>query len=82
MMLPTVAEIVADGIHIHFGIGELEVAEEDAVEVVVVVLACVGEDYVEVLAAFVDRCRETDYLRTCANDDEELESAVVGEFDI
>ena len=50
------SEVIAYSIHIYFGFGELEVAEEDAVQVVVVVLAGVGENDVEVLTAFVDDC--------------------------
>lgn len=48
------AKVVTDSIHIDLGLGELQVLEEDAVEVVIVILACVGENHVEVLAALVD----------------------------
>ena len=74
------AEVVADGVHVYFGVGELEVAEEHAVEVVVVVLACVGQDYVEVLAALVDGRRQADDLRPRTDDYQQLELAVVFEF--
>jgi len=76
------AEVIADGVHVDLGSLELEVTEEDAVEIVVVVLTGVGEDYVEVLAALVDHSREADDLRACAHYDAELELAVVLEADV
>ena len=57
------AEVITHGVHIDLRGGELQVAEEDAVEVVVVVLAGMGEDYVEVLSAFIYHGGQTDYLR-------------------
>ncbi len=74
------AEVVADGVEVYFGIGEFEVFEEDAVEVVVVVLAGVGEDYVEVFAAFVDGGCKTDNLGSGADDNEQFQFAIVGEM--
>ena len=56
------AEVVSHGVHIHLGVGKFEVLEEHAVEVVVVVLTGVGEDYVEVLAALVDSRSQSDNL--------------------
>ena len=66
------AKVVTDSIHIDLGLCELQVLEEDAVEVVVVVLACVGENHVKVLAALVDDGGETDDLGACADNDNEL----------
>lgn len=66
------AKVVTDSIHIDLGLCELQVLEEDAVEVVVVVLACVGENHVEVLAALVDDGGETDDLGARADNDNEL----------
>ena len=63
------AQVVADGIHVHVGVGELQVLEEHTVEVVVVVLPRMGEDAVEVLTAFVDDRSQTDNLRPGTNDD-------------
>ena len=71
------SEVVSDGVHIDFGFSEFEVSEEDAVEVVVIVLSCVGEYDVEVLSAFVDDGGESDYLGSCADDDDEFEFAVL-----
>ena len=47
-------QIVPDGVHVDIGILYLQVAEEDAVEVVVVVLSGVGQQRVEVPAGLVD----------------------------
>ena len=76
------AKVVAHGIHIHFGVCKFQVLKEHAIEVVVVVLAGVGENDVEVLACLVDDCCKADDLGTCAHDDEQLEFAVVLEVDI
>ena len=74
------SEVIADGIHVYFGVLEFQVFEKDSVKVVVVVLAGVGEDYVEVLAAFVDGGCQADYLGACADDNQQFELAVVGEI--
>ena len=66
------AQVVAYGIHVDLRIGELQVFEKDTVEVVVVVLAGMGEDTVEILSAFVDDGCQTDNLRARANDDQQL----------
>lgn len=66
------AKVVTDGIHIDLGLCELQVLEEDTVEVVIVVLARVGENHVEVLAALVDDGGETDDLGARADNDNEL----------
>lgn len=66
------AKVVTDSIHIDLGLCELQVLEEDAVEVVIVILACVGENHVEVLAAFVDDGGETDDLGARADNDDQL----------
>ena len=76
------AEVVAHGIHIDLGVAELEVAEEDAVEGIVVVLAGVGEDGVEVGAALVDNGGQADNLRACADDNQEPNLAVLLPTDI
>lgn len=76
------SEVVTDGVHIHFWIGELEIFEEYAVEIVVVVLACVGEYYIKVFAAFVDCGCEADDFWTGANDYKEFKFAVVGKMDV
>ena len=70
------AKVIAYGIHIDLGLGELEVAKEDAVEVVIVVLTGMGEDDVEVLTALVDDGGQADDLGAGADDDAEFEFAV------
>ena len=73
----SLAKVCTHGVHIHLRICKLEVFEEHSIEVVIVVLACVGEDHVEILAAFVDdRCKTYDF-RTGADNDEEFELAVL-----
>ena len=66
------AKVITDSIHIDLGFCELQVLEEDAVEIVVVVLACVGENHVKVLAALVDDGGETDNLGARADNDDQL----------
>ena len=66
------AKVVTDSIHIDLGLCELQILEEDTVEVVIVILACVGENHVEVLAALVDDGGETDDLGARADNDNEL----------
>ena len=66
------AKVVTDSIHIDLGLCELQVLEEDTVEVVIVVLARVGENHVKVLAALVDDGGETDDLGARADNDNEL----------
>ena len=66
------AKVITDSIHIDLGLGELQILEEDTVEVVIVVLARVGENHVEVLAALVDDGGETDDLGARADNDNEL----------
>ena len=70
-------KVIAHCIHIDFGLSELKVAEEDAVEVVVVVLAGVGENNVKVLTALVDDGGQADDFRACAHDDAKLQPAVL-----
>ena len=66
------AKVVTDSIHIDLGLCELQILEEDTVEVVIVVLARVGENHVKVLAALVDDGGETDDLGARADNDNEL----------
>ena len=66
------AKVITDSIHIDLGLCELQVLEEDTVEVVVVILACVGENHVKVLAALVDDGGETDDLGARADNDDQL----------
>ena len=56
---------------------QLQVVEEHAVEVVVVVLAGVGQDGIEILPALGDHRRQADDLRPGTHDDEKFQFAVV-----
>lgn len=66
------AKVVTDSIHIDLGLCELQVLEEDTVEVVIVVLASVGENDIKILTALVDDGGETDDLGARADNDNEL----------
>ena len=46
--------------------------EEHAVEVVIVVLAGMRQNDIEIFTRFVDDRRKTDDLRACADDDQQL----------
>ena len=71
------AQVSTYCVHIDLRICKLEVFEEDSIEVVIVVLAGVRKNHVEILAAFVDdRCKTYDF-RTGADNDEEFEFAVL-----
>ena len=71
------AQIRADGVHIDLGVGQLQVVEEHAVQVVVVVLAGVRQQAVEVAAALLDDLGKANDLGARAHDDQELQAAVV-----
>ena len=62
------AEIVANRIHINFWIGKLQILEENAVEIIVIVLTRMCKDSVKVCPALIDNCGKTDNLRTCSDD--------------
>ena len=76
------AQVGAHGVEVDVGVGELQVAEEDAVERVVVVLPGVRQQAVEVAAALLDDLGQADDLGARAHDDQELQAAVVPECDI
>ena len=75
-------QIGADGVKIDVGIGEFQILEEHAVEVVVIVLTRVRKDRVKVRAALSNDRREPDDLRPCADDDEQFQFAVVLPLDL
>ena len=70
-------EVIADGIHIHIGVFQLQVTEEDTVQVIVVILAGVGQQTVKITAAFVDDSRQADDFRTGAHYNQKFQSAVL-----
>ena len=64
------AQIVAHGIHINFGVGKLEILEEYAVKIIVVILSGVGQNHVEVFTTFVNGCRQAYNLGAGTNDNQ------------
>ena len=75
------AQVVAHRVHVDIRVVKREIAEEDAVQRVVVVLPRMREQAVEMLAALLDHRCQTDDLWPRAHDDEELETAVDFESD-
>ena len=71
------AEVGAHGVQVDVGVVQRQVAEEDAVERVVVVLAGVRQQAVEVAAALLDDLGKANDLGARAHDDQELQAAVV-----
>ena len=73
------AEVVTHCVHVYIRVLQFQVAEENTVEVVVVVLPSVCEKHVEVLPRLVDDGGEADDLRPRSHDDQELYPPVVCE---
>ena len=71
------AQVGAHGVQVDVRVVQRQVAEEDAVERVVVVLPGVRQQAVEVAAALLDDLGQTDDLRAGAHDDQELQAVVV-----
>ena len=76
------AQVGADGVKVDVGISERKVAEEDAVQRVVVVLSRVRQQAVEVTTACLDHLGQADDFRARPHDDEQLEAPVIGEMDV
>lgn len=70
------AQVGAHGVQVDVRVLKRQVAEEDAVEGVVVVLAGVRQQAVEVTAALLDDLGQADDLGTRAHDDQELQATV------
>ena len=70
-------EVITDGIHIHIRVFQLQITEEDTVQVIVVILAGVGQQTVKITAAFVDDSRQADDFRTGAYYNQKFQSAVL-----
>jgi len=71
------AQVRANGVQVDVRVVQRQVAEEDAVERVVVVLAGVRQQAVEVAAALLDDLGKANDLGARAHDDQELQAAVV-----
>ena len=76
------SEVIAHGVHVDFRILEAQILEEHAVQVVVVVLARVRQNAVEVLAALVNNGGKADDLGASTHDNQEFQLAVVGKFHV
>ncbi len=74
------AQVHAHGVHVHIRVVELQVLEEHAVQVVVIILPRVRQQAVEIPAALVDDRRQPDDLRPRPHDDQKLELPVILEF--
>ena len=73
-------EVISTDVDAFLAGGELEVAEEDAIEVIVVVLSRVCQYAVKVLTALIDYCCQANNLGTSTHDNQELEFAIIGKF--
>ena len=71
------AQVGAHRVQVDVGVVQRQVAEEDAVEGVVVVLAGVRQQAVEVAATLLDDLGQADDLGARAHDDQELQAAVI-----
>ena len=74
------AKVGSHGVQVDVGVVQRQVAEEDAVERIVVVLPGVRQQAVEVAAALLDDLGQADDLGAGAHDDEQLQSAVIFEL--
>ncbi len=70
------AEVVSDCIKINLRVIELQIPEENAVKVVVIILPRVGKDRVEISPALFYHRRKPDDLRTRPDNYQKLQSAV------
>ena len=71
------AQVGAHGVQVDVRVAQRKVAEEDAVERVVVVLPGVRQQAVEVATALLDDLGQADDLGAGAHDDQQLQTAVV-----
>jgi hypothetical protein len=63
-------QIITHGIHIDVRVFQFQVLEEYSVQVIVIILSGMGQESIEIFAAFVDDCCQTDNLRAGAHDNE------------
>ena len=73
------AQVGAHGVQVDVRVIQRQVAEEDAVQGVVVVLPGVRQQAVEMATALLDDLGQADDLRPGAHDDQQLQAAVVQE---
>ena len=70
-------QVGSHGVQVHLRIGKLQVVEKHAVQVIVVVLPCVGQNHIKIAPGFVDHRRQPDDLRPGADDDQKLQLSVI-----
>ena len=70
-------QVCTHGVHINFRISQLQIMEEHAVQVVVIVLPGVGQNHVKIFPGFVDNSRQADQLRASAHDDQQFQLTVI-----
>ena len=71
------AQVLSDGVQVEVGRTQAQVLKKDLVQVIIVVLAGVGQDNIKIFAGLVDDGGQTDDLRAGADDDEQFQLAVV-----
>ena len=70
------AQIIAHRVHIDFRIFQFQIMEEYAVQGIVIVLPCMGQDGIKILPAFLDYCCQPDDLRPGSHDNQQLQFPV------
>ncbi len=73
------AQIRTNRIHVNLGIRQFQIVKEYAIQVVVVVLTRMRQNYVEIPARLVDHRRQSDDLRPRTHDDQQLQLTVIFE---
>ena len=71
------AQVGTHGVHIHLWVGQLQIVEEHAVQVVVIVLAGMRQNHIEIFARLVDDGSQADDLRAGAHDNQQLQLAII-----
>ena len=66
-----------DAVGADLGVGQLQIMEKDAVQVIVVVLTGVGQNDIKILAGLIDDGCKPDNLRPGADDDQQLQLTVI-----
>ena len=76
------AQVVAHRVQVDIRVSQLQVLEEHAVQVVVIVLPRMRQQAVKIGAALVYHRRQADDFRAGAHDDQQFQAAVVPELDV
>ena len=70
-------EVIANGIEVHFGVCKFQVLEEHTVEVIVIILAGMRQNHIEIFTTFIDNCCQSDDFGAGSHDNEQLEFSVI-----